>query len=229
MSEADDRREIWVVGASRGIGRVLADGLEKSSGRPVRRIARSLGVDFADQGARRELLNTHGAPFAWVHTPGDFFEKPLLETADREWEELLASNLWSFVRPARELLPAMGQAGGGRVLCFGAAGLSLGTAKLRGPAYFAVKAALVSAMKTLALEFGGQGVTVNMLSPGIIVHEHSHQESQRRLAPRVPLGRAGVAEDLLGATELLLGRGGEYVTGQELTVDGGLSLGFGHA
>ncbi len=186
-------------------------------------------MDFGDAATRRELLDAYGAPFAWIHAPGDFLEKPLLETPDADWEQLLASNFWSFVHPARDLLPAMGKQGSGRVLCFGAAGLSLGTAKLRGPAYFAVKAALASVVKTLALEFGRMGVTVNMLSPGIIVHEHSHQESQKRLAPRVPLGRAGRAEDLFGATELLLGEKGAYITGQELTVDGGLSLGFGHA
>jgi NAD(P)-dependent dehydrogenase (short-subunit alcohol dehydrogenase family) len=225
------KRGIWVVGASRGIGRAIADSLENEAleGRPVLPIARTYERDFADPQLRAELLREHGAPHAWVHTPGDFFEKPLLETRDSDWEQLFESNLWSFLRPARELLPAMAAAGGGRVIVFGAAGLSLGTAKLRGSAYFAVKAALLSACKSLALEFGKQGVTVNMISPGIVVHEHSHQASQKRLAPRVPLGRSSVPEDLLGVVRMLLGPGGAYLTGDEITVDGGLSLGYGHA
>jgi len=63
---------------------------------------------------------------------------------------------------------------------------------------------------------------VNVLAPGLIAHEHSHRESQERMRPRVPLGRLGSPGDVLGLVAWLLGPTADYVTGQVLTVDGGL-------
>lgn len=224
-------REVWVVGGSRGIGRALSESLARSY--RVRALTRSSGHDFADAETAARLVREHGAPWAWVHTPGDFFEKALLETGDDEWHALFESNLYSFVRSARSILPAMAASGGeerggargGRVVAFGVAGLSVPTAKRLGPAYFAVKAALLQCVRSLASEFAGAGVCVNMLSPGAIVHEDSHAASQERVAPKIPAGRLGAPQDFVGLVEFLLSDASSYVTGQEICVDGGLALG----
>ena len=188
-------------------------------------LARSLGHDLSKPGATLPLLGERGAPWAWVHAPGDFFEESLLATSDAAWNALLESNLWSFVRSARDILPAMREAGGGRVVAFGVAGLSVATAKTRGPAYFAVKSALLETVRSLALEFTSAGVTVNLVSPGAIAHDKSHRESQERVAPRIPAGRLGMPSDLVGLVDFLLSDAASYITGQEIAVDGGLSLG----
>ncbi len=112
----------------------------------------------------------------------------------------------------------------GRVIFFSAAGAEDRTAKTRAPAYFAAKAGLTSLARSLAKEVAPHGVTVNVIAPGIIRHDHSHAASQDRMQSRVPLGRAGEVRDLLGAIDLLLSDAGSYVTGDVWTIDGGLSL-----
>ena len=95
----EERRVVFVAGATQGIGQDLAGFL--SDRYAVVPIARSLGHDLSRTGAAASLLAAHGAPWGWVHCPGDFLEKPLLAVTDAEWEQLLSSNLWSFVRAAR--------------------------------------------------------------------------------------------------------------------------------
>jgi 3-oxoacyl-[acyl-carrier protein] reductase len=112
----------------------------------------------------------------------------------------------------------------GRVVLFGAAGVCQDTGKKRAPAYFAVKAALMTVARSLAEEVASSGVTVNVVSPGLIVHESSYVESQRRMLPRVPAGRMGVPADVVGAVKFLLSDDASYVTGIDLEVDGGLHL-----
>ena len=222
-AQAAEPPSLWLAGATQGIGAGLA--LRLAGSYQLLPLARSLGHDFADVDCARHLLAKHGAPWAWVHTPGAFFEEDLLATSDADWSLLLESNLWSFVRSARVILPAMAQQGGGRVVAFGVAGLSVANAKVMGPAYFAVKAALLSCVRSLASDFAAAGVTCNMLSPGAIEHEQSHRPSQERALPRIPSGRLGRPQDLAGIVEFLLSREAEYITGQEICVDGGLSLG----
>jgi 3-oxoacyl-[acyl-carrier protein] reductase len=61
-----------------------------------------------------------------------------------------------------------------------------------------------------------------VIAPGLIHHPHSHQESQQRMLSRVPMARLGAVADILGAVRYLLSPAADYVTGQVLTVDGGL-------
>ncbi len=213
---------LWIIGGTQGIGKHLRDSLGAEY--QVHSFSRREGFDFAEESVVRDLLSSHGAPFGWIHCPGSFLEKPLLETQPDEWESLLRSNLWSFLAAARWILPAMAERGGGRVLAFGAAALKQRSAKLRGPAYFAVKEALFSVVQSLAREWAPRGVLLNLISPGLISHEHSVRESQERMKGNVPLGRLGTPGDLEGLVRLLLSAQGGYLVGQELVVDGGLSL-----
>ena len=220
--DAVRKKPLWIVGGSQGIGKHLRESLDADY--ELHSFSRREGFDFAEEGVVRELLVDRGTPFAWIHCPGSFLEVPLLETSAQDWEELLRSNLWSFLNAAKTILPAMGDEGGGRVLTFGAAALGQRRAKLRGPAYFAVKEALLSVVQSLAKEWAPRGVLLNLISPGLIAHEHSARESQERMRSKVPLGRLGNPSDLLGLVRLLLSPQGSYLVGQELVVDGGLSL-----
>ncbi|MBK8977812.1 MAG: SDR family oxidoreductase [Planctomycetes bacterium] len=216
---------ILVVGGLTGIGAGVARWFED---RAVVWSRRANGVDAADAGsvqaAAERFLAEHGAPFGLVHAVGDFDERPLLGGDAEHDRHMLASNLTSALNVTRALVPSMVAAGRGRVVLFGAAGCADPSAKLRAPVYFAVKAALASLVRSLALEVAPAGVTVNLVSPGIIRHPHSHAQSQDRMSARVPMERDGAVDDLRGVVELLLGDGGAYLTGEELTVDGGLRL-----
>lgn len=215
---------ILVVGGLSGIGRaiVTAWGEEHSVV-----WSRRTGVDATDPVAVRsaaQALLRQGTPWAWVHAVGDFDERGALESDRAFVQTMFDSNLTTAWTVMREIVPAMRAAGRGRIVFFGAAGVDGRAGLRRAPAYFAAKAALASLMRALALELAPDGVTVNMISPGIIRHEHSHAASQARMSARIPLGRPGEPRDVLCAVQFMLSPGSAYVTGTNLEVDGGLAL-----
>jgi 3-oxoacyl-[acyl-carrier protein] reductase len=216
------REQILVVGGGQGLGQAIA------AAHPGRTTVwtRRAGVDATDPAALHAAFAAfrarHGVPWALVHTVGDFLEAPLLGTDAAAFRHLFASNVDSAFHAVQAVVPAMVEARGGRVVLFAAAGADKDRGMLRAPVYFAAKAAVVQLARSLALEVAPAGITVNVIAPGLIAHEHSHRQSQDRLLPRVPLGRLGAPADVTGLVGWLLGPASAYVTGQVLTVDGGL-------
>ena len=213
---------VLVVGGGQGIGRALA------AAWPAQTTVwtRSSGVDATDPQSLRAAFaafeQLHGAPFALLHTVGDFAEQPLLGTDHATYRHLFASNVDTVFHTLQTVVPAMVAARRGRVVLCAAAGVDKDRAMLRAPVYFAAKAAVVQLARSLAVEVAPHHVTVNVVAPGLIHHPHSHQESQRRMQAKVPAGRLGDVADVVGLVRYLLSDAAGYVTGQVLTVDGGL-------
>lgn len=156
---------------------------------------------------------------------------PLASASAEQWQLTFDLNLHSAVWQSNRLLPAMAARGGGRVL------LMASIAGVRGNRglglYGLSKAALAQLARNLAVEWGPSNITVNAISPGVIHTEFARplteqpEVMQRRLA-LTPLRRVGTADEVAALALLLAAAGGGFISGQNLIVDGGTTIGDGN-
>ena len=166
--------QLLLVGGGQGIGRAIAAEFPDRSTIWTRKT----GVDATDEAAVRDAFDSfqdkYGAPYALIHTIGDFTEQPLLQTSDLTYHHLFASNVDTVFHAIQTIVPSMVKRGIGRVILFAAAGADRQRAMLRAPVYFAAKAALVQLARSLAAEVATAGVTVNVIAPGLIELVRGH-------------------------------------------------------
>ncbi len=156
---------------------------------------------------------------------------PLASASAADWELTMTVNLRSALWLTSALLPTMAEQGGGSVV------LMASIAGVRGNKglglYGLSKAALAQLARNLAVEWGPCNVRVNAISPGVIATEFARPLTDnpvvmdKRLA-LTPLRRVGVPEEVAALALLLAAPGGAFITGQNLIVDGGTTIGDGN-
>jgi 3-oxoacyl-[acyl-carrier protein] reductase len=172
-----------------------------------------------------EVLRRDGKLDHAVHAVGEFISGPLAELQPAEFRRMFASNTESAFLFARAVLPAL-RASRGQLVFFGATGLAGLRARREAAAYMAAKSALVVLAKSLALEEASHGVRVNVVSPGVVAHDHADADTFAKLAQgKVPLaGDPGEPRDLAEAVAWLCSPRARLVTGVDLEVAGGFGL-----
>jgi NAD(P)-dependent dehydrogenase (short-subunit alcohol dehydrogenase family) len=241
-------RRAVVTGASSGIGRAIAvafaeagadvAGMSLEAAPETERAVDATGRaslmlvgDTGDPGDVERLATEAserlGGIDVWVNNAAKLMVKPLLETSDEDWHGLLAANLHGYFYGCRAAARQMVQQGtGGRILNVSSAADVQPLADLS--AYVTAKGGIVGLSKTLAVELAQYGITVNAIAPGATETPMNATaytpEVRRRYEQRIPLGRVGAPADVAGAAVFLASEAAGYVTGQELLVDGGLTI-----
>lgn len=185
--------------------------------------AADLGDPDASEGLADRAL-ADGPVHALVHAAGTFDRAPLPAYEPAALRHAWAVTAEAFHILARALVPPMMARGDGRVVAFGHATVSRLSAPPAIAGYYAAKAALVALARAWARETAGRGVTVNVVSPGVLDSGGVAPDTLARLAQSVPGGVPGSPEAVLSPVRFLLSDAAAYVTGAELCVTGGWGL-----
>lgn len=243
-----------VTGAAQGIGQTIAETLAREGATVVLadidvegaadtadRIeadggtATAVEVDITDTDAVRALV-THvieefGTIDVLVNNAGGSAGDDVPHTVDREtWDRLIELNLTGPFTCTHEVLPAMVEAGGGRIVFVSSVNALTGIGL---PAYSAAKNGIHAFSRVLATQYGQYGIRSNVVCPGTIITD-SHRDRRAawsddvrdQLRDQYPLGEFGTPADVANAVLFLVSELGRFVTGAELTVDGGLTAGL---
>ena len=241
-------RTAVVTGASRGIGRAIAEalayqgaavigtattaaGAEALGTRLATISAQSAGrvLDVTDEASVEECfewISAHReAPTILVNNAGITQDNLLMRMKTEEWERVIATNLSSVYRVCKAALRGMMKARHGRIINVSSVvGLSGNPGQVN---YSAAKAGVIGFSKSLAREVASRNITVNSIAPGFIETDMTKAldaEQVEALRNQIPSGRLGVPEDIAAAVVFLASDAGAYITGETLNVNGGLYM-----
>jgi 3-oxoacyl-[acyl-carrier protein] reductase len=238
-----------ITGSSRGIGEVIARRLategvrvainyrtsEDAANRVVQSIIGSGGEAFAvgadvsqEQEARsliERVLEQWQQLDILVNNAGITRDRLLMRMTSDEWDEVLNVNLRGAYLCVKFALPHMVRQRHGRIINISSV---VGLAGNAGQAnYAASKAGLIGFTKAIAREIASRNITVNALAPGYITTEMVEklpEEVKKQILARIPLGRFGEPEDVAETVTFLCSDEAGYITGQVITIDGGLTM-----
>lgn len=238
-----------VTGASRGIGRAIAQELAKQGAKVIGTATSEAGAAAiteylkaidADCG-RGEVLNVtdaercieviervqkeFGGVSILVNNAGITQDQLAMRMKDEEWDAVIATNLTAVARLSRGVLRGMMKAKYGRIINITSVVGSAGNPGQMN--YAAAKAGVAGMSRALAREIGSRNITVNCVAPGFIDTDMTRELGEQQVAAlmqQIPLGRFGLPEDIANAVAFLASPQAGYITGTTLHVNGGMYM-----
>lgn len=234
-----------VTGATRGIGRAIAEELASKGAFVIGTATSEKGADtisayLGDKGkglvlnvadkenidaVLEQIKEQFGDIDILVNNAGITRDNLLMRMKDEEWFDIMQTNLTSVFHLSKAMLRSMMKKRFGRIITIGSVVGSMGNPGQSN--YCAAKAGLIGFSKGLAKEVASRGITVNVVAPGFIATDMTEvltEEQKAGILGNVPAGRLGEPKDIAKAVAFLASDDAAYITGTTLHVNGGLYM-----
>ena len=246
MSESIESRVAPVTGATRGIGKAIAQELAEAGHTVVGTATSDAGADtisthlaeWGGMGIRLDVSDSeavkaavvmiterYGAPTILVNNAGITRDNLMMRMKDDEWADVIGTNLSPLFTVSKACLRGMTKARWGRIVNISSVVAQMGNAGQAN--YAASKAGAEGMSRAMAKELGSRAVTVNCVAPGFIDTDMTKvlTDDQRSLMlGQIPLGRLGEPEEIAKVVAFLASDSGAYITGETIHVNGGMYM-----
>ena len=246
MSESTESRVALVTGATRGIGKAIAQELAEAGHTVVGTATSDAGADtisthlaeLGGTGIRLDVSDSeavkaavvmiterYGAPTILVNNAGITRDNLMMRMKDDEWADVIGTNLSPLFTVSKACLRGMTKARWGRIVNISSVVAQMGNAGQAN--YAASKAGAEGMSRAMAKELGSRAVTVNCVAPGFIDTDMTKvlTDDQRSLMlGQIPLGRLGEPEEIAKVVAFLASDSGAYITGETIHVNGGMYM-----
>ena len=236
----------FVTGGAKGIGfaivkRFIKDGYKvaftyNNSEDKAQTLVNELGenckaykLDITDSNAVNTVIadveNTFGEIFVLVNNAGIAEQALFTDITDEMWHKMIETSLSGAFYCSRAVLKYMINRKCGKIINISSIwGETGGSCEVH---YSSAKAGLIGMTKALAKEVGLSGITVNCVSPGVILTDmtiHFDEDAMSELKNETPLNKIGTPSDVAGAVSFLASPDADFITGQDLAVNGGMNI-----
>ena len=245
---SDEKKVALVTGASRGIGKAIAQHLAAAGFTVVGTATSDAGaqsiteylheagndgcgmtLNVSDEDSVQRVVKAiteqFGAPLVLVNNAGITRDNILMRMKAEEWDDVIRTNLTALYRVSKACLRGMTKARWGRIVNITSVVGSMGN---MGQAnYAATKAGAEGFSRALARELGSRSVTVNCVAPGFIDTDMTRElsEEQREIMLRqIPLGRLGAADEIAALVTFICSDAAAYITGETVHINGGMYM-----
>ena len=237
-----DIKTALVTGASRGIGKAIAEKLKADNYKVIGTATTDSGVDtlktYGIEGYVLDLNSKDSINNFWnqlesnnktisvlVNNAGITRDNIILRMSDEEWSDIMNVHLYGTFQLCKRALKMMLKNKWGRIINISSASASIGN---RGQSnYAAAKAGVEAFTKSLAKEVGRRDITINAIAPGFIstdMTENNKGVNADYLVKEIPLGRFGEPEEVASLMSFMCSDGASYITGQTIHINGGLYM-----
>ena len=237
-----DMKTALVTGASRGIGKAIAEKLKADNYKVLGTATSDSGVDTLNnndiEGYLLDLNSKDSIENFWsklesdnktisvlVNNAGITRDNIILRMSDEEWSDIMNVHLYGTFQLSKRALKMMLKNKWGRIINISSASASIGN---RGQSnYAAAKAGVEAFTKSLAKEVGKRDITINAVAPGFIstdMTENNKGVNADYLVKEIPLGRFGDPEEVASLISFMCSDGASYITGQTIHINGGLYM-----